>query len=207
VQITTFELAILFATLFSPLIAVQVQKLIERLSERRNRQDWVFRTIMTTRATPLSLEHVRALNMVPLEFRGHKNKVVRAWKVFFDHLNSHLDPDPSGERYGAWVRKKEDLLVLLLVAMANQLGYDFNEVELKREFYNPVAHGTQEQNQLTIQQRLADILSGKDALPMKVTSLPSDAGLVAQQMEINEKLLRCLDGQVAVKVKVEKEHD
>ena len=169
VTMSISDWAIGFATLLGPVLAVQAQKWVERLHEQKNRQEWIFRTLMTTRMYRVSPEHVRALNMITLDFRGNKNKVNQAWKVYLDHLNS-LQLSPSNESLATWASRGDELFNALLVEMAKYLRYDFGQVELRREIYSPLAHGEQEQVQLLIQKRLADILAGKDALPVKVTS-------------------------------------
>ena len=201
---TMSDVAIIFATHFGPVFAVQAQKWIERLREQKNRQEWIFRTLMATRASRVSLEHVRALNMIPLDFRGRGNKVSQAWKLYLDQINS-LPPEPSPETRITWATKNDDFFNGLLVEMTKYLGYDFDQIELKRNIYSPVAHGEQERIQLLIQNRLADIFDGKDALPMKITSFPVDEKIIAQQVELNKKLARYLDGEAPVRVKLEKE--
>jgi hypothetical protein len=202
-NITISDWAIVLATLLGPILAVQTQKWIEKLREARSRQEWIFRTLMSTRRARLSFDHVRALNMIPMDFVGQGNKVTQAWKIYLDHLNL-LGPEPSPEVLTAWSIKNDDLFNSLLLEMAQELRYKFDPVELKREIYSPVAHGEQERIQLLIQKKLADILTGNDALAMRVTSVPVDETFVAQQAELNRKLGRYLDGETPVRVKLEK---
>ena len=51
------DIAIVFATLFGPILAVQAQKWLERNREIKQRRAWIFRTLMATRATTLSPVH------------------------------------------------------------------------------------------------------------------------------------------------------
>ena len=60
------------AIVSGPVVAVQLQKLIERLRQRRQAKEVIFKTLMSTRGTPISLPHVQALNMIDLEFYGKK---------------------------------------------------------------------------------------------------------------------------------------
>ncbi|MER1680562.1 hypothetical protein KC846_19100, partial [Enterobacter hormaechei] len=61
-------IATIFATLISPLLAVRVQKIIEKSTEKRNIKINIFTELMATRSAEarLSNEHVRALNMIDL---------------------------------------------------------------------------------------------------------------------------------------------
>jgi len=63
------DLAIVFAALLSPLIAVQVTEWIRRSQEARKRKLHVFRTLMSTRAASLAPTHVEALNLIDIEFQ------------------------------------------------------------------------------------------------------------------------------------------
>jgi hypothetical protein len=83
------DIAIIFATLLGPVLAVQAQKWVERGRERQQRRLHLFRVLMTTRRAPLSPTHVEALNMVPIEFHGRRKtfvEVVNSWKEYIEHL-------------------------------------------------------------------------------------------------------------------------
>ncbi|MCG0019452.1 DUF6680 family protein [Vibrio parahaemolyticus] len=58
------------AVIIGPILAVQAQKIIENITERKRRKLQLFHTLMETRATRLSGAHVSALNMIDLEFYG-----------------------------------------------------------------------------------------------------------------------------------------
>ncbi|NKX04309.1 hypothetical protein HGD89_04945 [Alteromonadaceae bacterium A_SAG6] len=76
------------------------------------------------------------------------------------------------ERRDAWTEKSYELFTRLLYAMSQSLGYDFDEVQLKRDCYSPIAHGRVEREQTRIREGLVDILDGKRSIPMYVTYLP-----------------------------------
>ncbi|MHA6848823.1 DUF6680 family protein [Ralstonia syzygii] len=50
------------ATIAGPILAVQAQKWVERAREATNRRSLIFTTLMATRQSRISMEHVRALN-------------------------------------------------------------------------------------------------------------------------------------------------
>ena len=88
--------AIVFATLLGPILAVQVQKVIERIKERHSRKTWVFQTLMATRGQRVAPNHVQALNMIDLAFYGarrlglhHRTKseqsVIDAWHEYLPY--------------------------------------------------------------------------------------------------------------------------
>jgi len=99
---------IVLAVLLAPLLAVQVQKWIEKFRERHQRKLYVFTTLMATRATRLSPEHVQALNMIDLAFYGRKilnqryqtkaeQSITEAWKKYLDQLATPYDKTNEGE--------------------------------------------------------------------------------------------------------------
>jgi hypothetical protein len=83
------EWLLITATVAGPILAVQAQKLVERLTEARNRKLWIFYTLMATRAARAAPEHVQALNAIDLAFRSDKPKekaIREAWGLYLDHL-------------------------------------------------------------------------------------------------------------------------
>ncbi len=46
------------AIIIGPILAVQVQKKIERWRQERERKIWVFKSLMATRGIPLSARHL-----------------------------------------------------------------------------------------------------------------------------------------------------
>ena len=207
---TISDWMMVLAVLLAPLVAVQVQKYIEVISERRLRKLSVFNTLMATRAARISPAHVQALNMIDLEFYGRKifgiryqkrseKAVVEAWKAYLDHLNTQYAADELNN----WMRTGDDFLTELLYTMAQSLGYHFDKVHLKRGIYSPKGHGDQEMDQLIIRQSLVKILSGNQSLPMKITSLPVSEEALKKQDELQTSLLEYLDGKRITKIEVQ----
>lgn len=201
---TISDLFIVLATLLSPLIAVQVQKLIELATEQRSAKKQIFQSLMATRATRLAPEHVQALNMIDLEFgasnwRGHRAKdkhVVDRWRIYADHLGS-LESKPSEARLEAWIEKNDELFTDLLEALAHALGYKFDRVQLRRGIYRPQAHNTIEMRQENIGRALEDVLMGRT--PLKMTVIASDE-VVDLQRKLQEGVLKAVEGG-AVKIR------
>lgn len=151
------------AIVLGPILAVQVAKFLEGQRERRRARLGIFHTLMRTRAARVSPHHVEALNAIDLYFRKDK-RVAEAWKVYLDHLNAVNEKDVE-----AWARRGDDYFVDLLAGMASVLKYDFDKVELRRGIYAPRAHGEAELDSLVIRRSLAEILSGKRAVPVYLT--------------------------------------
>lgn len=119
---------------------------------------------MSYSATRLNPTFVQALNAIDVIFyrekRGEKN-VRTAWKVLLDHLNTDQATEAAQQR-------ALDLTIALLARMGECLGYDFDEVYLKRQAYQPVglAHVEEEMNE--VRRQLLQVLSGNRRVPIAV---------------------------------------
>lgn len=159
----TIEWLTILAILLAPLAALQVSALLERRREKRQRRFELFKTLMATRASGLSPDHVRALNSIDVEFEGKDKKskaVLHAWRAYHDHLGS------SQEDREHWRLTKQGLLVDLLYHMAQGLGYDFDKTSIKNTSYLPDGYLEADEHQLVIRRGFAAILSGKAAIPI-----------------------------------------
>jgi hypothetical protein len=191
------DLAIVFATLLGPGLAVQTQKCIERRVESKRRRVQIFKTLMATRAAPLSPAHVEALNTIPIEFygkRGVLNEINVQWKSYLDALSQ------SNSGSESWNQNRNSSFNKLLLTIANFLGYGFTDLELKREVYFPTAHAQMQTEQDFIRQGLAKLFKGEIALPMDIKTLPADPAVLAGQEELRKLLSKWLDGASSVKV-------
>lgn len=163
------DFLMILAVLLAPLVAVQVQKNLEVFREVRGRKLWIFKTLMATRAATVSPEHVQALNMIDLEFREKRFKnVTTTWKTYLDHLNSY--PKEDEKRQPLWGERRVDLLTALLLEMGRSLGYEFDEVHVKKGIYAPEAHGLIEDENMLIRRGLIRVLYGDATLKMDVES-------------------------------------
>lgn len=132
-KVSLTDILMIAAVVIAPLAAIQVQKWLEIFREERGRKLWVFKTLMATRAANVSPEHVQALNMIDLEFREKRYKpVTDAWKAYLDHLTSFPKEDETLQK--RWDEKRIDRLATLLMKMGKSLGYEFDEVHVKKAF-------------------------------------------------------------------------
>ena len=65
------------AIIAAPIIALRVQWKGDEEREKRGRKTWIFKTLMSYRATRLNANFVQALNMIDLEFIDDSEKKVR----------------------------------------------------------------------------------------------------------------------------------
>ena len=167
------------AVILGPILAVQAQKILEEIRDKRRRRLDTFKTLMATRAERLSREHVRALNMIDIEFYGRRvggtrfqtrleKSVTNAWKNY----NQHLNERQAYASLEAWLKRSDELFTKLLYEMSQALHYDYDEVQLRRDCYRPEAHVTLENTQLSVLGGLQQVLNGERSIPMAVTYFP-----------------------------------
>lgn len=163
----------LLAILLGPILAIRIQKIIEERKEDRQRKTNIFKTLMATRGTVLSHDHVEALNRIDLEFSNSEKykEVISAWKEYFDNLGTKID---NNEQMMVWADKNTELLANLLFEMGKALGYKFDRALIKRNRYSPVGHGNIENEQNLLRKMLIEVLEGDRDLPMSIVSLNNE---------------------------------
>lgn len=143
----------------SPIIALRIQKKIEKYEEKNKRKLDIFKTLLATRGNTTSLEHVQALNMIDIEFY-EEQKITQLWNIYRDHLNSF----PQNEDKSAqdrWAEKRVDLFTDLLHGISKFLGYEFDIVILKKGAYIPKAHSDLGMEQDSIRRGIVNLLQGE----------------------------------------------
>jgi len=172
------DIVVVIAIIVGPILAIQVQKFIERITLKRQAKEAIFKTLMSTRGTRLSLNHVQALNMIDLEFYGkqEKNKnVVDMWRLYLDQLSTcprDIEASDYNTKLDAWNAKSSDAFHDMLFVMATTLGYKFDKVLLKRGAYRPTGYGETENEQILIRRGLAHILLGSRSIPIHIVEAP-----------------------------------
>jgi hypothetical protein len=157
--------ALTIVAMFSaPVIALNVQRKGDTEREQKGRKLWIFKTLMSSRATRLNANYVQALNMIDIEFIGPQEKAVRdSWKELLDHYTTwgakseqqrKIDDKHDEER-------ANELLAEMLVKMGDVLGYDFDKVYIKKGFYYPEGLGNIEAEQHALRRSLLALLAGK----------------------------------------------
>ncbi len=202
--------AIIFATMVGPILAVQAQKSVEALRERRNRKNWVFTTLMGTRQARTSPDHVRALNMIDLGFDGHRilgvyrsrtkseQNVLDKWHEYLNHLTTKYDQD----QVVLWGVRGDDLFTDLLGCMARDLRFRFDKVQLKTGSYWPRAHADIDSDQEVIRKQLVKLLSGDGAVKIDVARLPSTEAATQAMQTLIKELTAAASGERTVRVEV-----
>lgn len=130
--------------------------------------------------------------------------VLDAWHEYLDHLGTKYEQP----EFQLWLAKGEELFVNLLSALATDVGFRFDRVQLKKGAYSPMAQGELEEEQRQLRKRAIDVLSGASPVKMEVTALPLDEGLAKAQIDLQAKLAAALDGRgrLSVELKTGADH-
>jgi len=164
-------IATIVAIVRGPIIALRIQRALDEEREKKTRKLWVFKTLMSYRATRLSPLFVQALNLIDIEFTDESEKTVRdAWKELQDHY-ADWGRKTTPERQAvmsALISRSDDLLAEMLVRMGSSLGYAFDKVYVKKASYYPEGLGDVEQEQHALRKGLLRIFAGNASLPVAI---------------------------------------
>jgi hypothetical protein len=135
------DVAILFATLVGPVLAVWAAEWRQQSKAKVDRKEWVFRTLMSTRGAKLKPEHVAAINHIEFAFpRATCLSIEDARALYRRHLRSSESISEDAAIRTAWENKAKDLFAELLHLMALDLKIPFTKSDITEESYYPDAH-------------------------------------------------------------------
>lgn len=163
--------ATIVAIVRGPIIALRIQRQLDDDRVRRDRKQWIFKTLMSNRATRMAPAFVQALNLIDVEFTDPSEKPVRdAWREAQDHLSDwgKQTPEQRKENAKANLERADEFLSELLVRMGTSLGYSFDKVYVKKGWYYPEGLGDMENEQHALRKGLLRIISGFGAFPVAV---------------------------------------
>ena len=99
-----------------------------------------------------------------------------------------------------WNAKGDELFVNLLFAIATDVRFKFDRVQLKTGAYSPIAHGDVEHEQTLIRKSVLKLLSGQTALKMDVESLPINEDALNAQVALQKSMNEAFAGRGALNV-------
>ena len=176
------------AILLSPLVAVLVTRHLQKRDEERQRKLFVFRALMTTRRSPMSPERVQAINLTEIEF-FRVPKVIAAFKelvaVYNDTARWQSEQEAVRQRV---LQDVDDKTVKLLDAMGKSLGYQYDNLDLLRGGYIPIAFGILEDEQRQIREFLLELKDGSRGVPVDILDARHPSQLLEQARQANQIL-------------------
>ena len=171
------DLVILFLTIIAivagPIIAVWMTRRVDESRQAYFRRLEVYRNLMLTRSVRIAPDHVRALNLVPVEF-AQFDRVVEEFKKYIEHLSSPL---PAVDQQELHYAQQSDIFYELLFRIGKTLGYSFDKRDLERLSYLPKGHVDDENRNRRAQNALAEILEGKRTFPVSINQPMMSAGI------------------------------
>jgi hypothetical protein len=161
---------------------------------------------MTTPKARLSVDHVRALNMIDVSFYGvrifflhrqtaSEKKVITAWKIYLDNLATEMDGWTEPQMQFHWAERDKQFGTLL-VAIAAAVGYTFDEVHIKKAGYIPVAHNEIEEKQRQLLDSAVSVLRGDQPIKMNVVAFPINEQGTATHLKMMSQIVAATDGGV-----------
>ena len=179
------EVITLLAILVGPVLAIMAGRILEGRRDKRIRRMDIFRTLMRTRRTPIFAEHVGALNLVEIEFASDP-AVVSSLRALFKHFgtahprreNENTEDSMNGDElrerddkfYSRLSSERQALLARLLHAIAKNLGFKIEQLEIFEGGYSPQGWEDVEREQQLIRHFIIELACGRRSLPVAVTN-------------------------------------
>lgn len=196
------ETLTIVAIILGPIFAIQVEKLLERRRDDKQRRLRVFKTLMVTRASVLSPNHVEALNSIDIEFNSNdkNDKDVRdSWKAYLDQLSHFPKENATEDDQKRWKEKTDELLTDLLYVMAVAVKYNFDKTYIKRTAYTPVRYSDMEMEQDFIRRSMVKLFLGQTTFPIEIRSSVAD-GEISSEERLRQLLIEHYEGNKPIRV-------
>ena len=135
-------------------------------ARRYERRLDIFRSLMQWRGNWLHPEWVSALNLIPVEFAGHRN-IIHSFNAMIDKLCDKGFAAEDEEQREAYNRA-EAVFVELVQKIARKLQIDLSDLDLRTRLYAPTGWWKEQQLLQTIRLDTALVLKGERAVTVRV---------------------------------------
>jgi len=167
------DLAIVFATIAGPILAVWAAEWRQESKSKADRKEWVFRTLMSTRGAKLKPEHVDAINHIEFAFPKNSCPEIEDSRALYRKQLRSADSISDIEAIRlAWSNKANDLFAELLYLMASELKIPFTKSDITEESYYPDAHLHSELELREIRTLILEVL--KNGRPISIRPIHED---------------------------------
>jgi hypothetical protein len=163
--------AVVLATIVGPIAAVFITRWNDHRREARGRLLNLYRTLMATRKMAISEEHVAAINMIKLNFMAWNRSLKHGRPI--SHISIrliHLEPKLRRSRRQD---RRAELLAMLLVKIAANLGITKGEIEILHGGYAPQGWVDRDLRIATIQDYIIRLSKGESVLPVNAQAQPT----------------------------------
>lgn len=161
--------AVVLATFLGPIFAVLTTRYLDDRKSRRDRQREIFETLMLTRRSFLSQEHVNSLNRIELHFSTDV-EVMSALRAYLDHLGEATPQEQ--ERQEVFLARRRRLFVDLIHLIGSRLRFPTDRLDLVEGGYYPQGWLADEETQRANMKLLRELLSGSRPLWTSSQPLP-----------------------------------
>jgi hypothetical protein len=167
------------AIMAAPISALWIQRKIEDGKALRQRRQNIFNALWLNRRRQFWVARVDALNMIDIEFIGHKG-VLDAWQALFAHYVRTDHPGTEDQIFN----EREELFATLMYEMSQVLKYKFSRTYVRDNIYRPILHGEMDLMELE-NRRLINGLLKSDALPVRFVGVgaPVPHGVAAPDQD------------------------
>jgi len=157
---------------FGPIAGIQYQKYKERKQAKQQRKGDIFRTLLVSQQDKASIECVKALNLLLIDFPDANQAFKKAINDYKKHLGTEVYNSMGFE---AWAKLQDTKFDALLKEVAK--NYDktlIKDEEFETFNYQPQLQVDRQIQESTIRKELSAILSNKKSLNITVTNLHLD---------------------------------
>ena len=160
------DLAIIFATLIGPILAVWASEWRQSRRAEKERKERIFNTLWATRSSNLDANHVQALNHIDLAFPVNEYPAIsEAWRLYQAQLNSMIGNTEDSK--ARWEEKSRSLREDLIHKMASDLKIKFTKSMVIQPSYMPEAYANDHVIKQQINMALLGVLKGDHAIQVR----------------------------------------
>ena len=175
VNVVTWVIAglTLMATLLGPILALWVNRALDAAREERQRQQLIFETLVLTRRTAISPDHVRALNQIEITFANDR-EVIESIRRYFDYLDERAPTD--SELFTRYQTRGRRLFASLVQIIGQRLGRAIDKMDLMEGGYYPQGLVDLEMRQRDNAELLSGVLRGSAPLTVALLGVQRTPG-------------------------------
>lgn len=119
--------------------------------------------------------------------------VLDSWKEYHDNLGEGGDW-PEAQQLAHYA-KREEIFINLLYAVALDVGFNFDRVQLKRGAYTPMAHEELESELRALRKAMLGGFTGESPLKLEVVRVPANEEAIAAYNGHMERIASALEAQ------------
>ena len=133
---TWFDYITLLAIVAGPVLALWIQRVLDKWRDKRRAKESLYFALMRHRAQWYHPERIQALNSIEVVFSDNKN-VLSKWKSFMEHVKTAKPAASDQLALAVWNDNLDTVACDLYQAIGKTLNYDFDLKQIKQGAYIP----------------------------------------------------------------------